>query len=65
EDSTSFNFCASVPPPGGGIEVSCDAPATYEPLTTVGNAPVSGSTFLVMVVKLSGPSQQYVLSLSG
>ncbi|MBS3788286.1 hypothetical protein KGY79_08855, partial [Candidatus Bipolaricaulota bacterium] len=42
--STSFNFCASVPPPGGGIEVSCDAPATYEPLTTVGNAPVSGST---------------------
>jgi len=63
--SNSFNFCASVPPAGGGIEVSCDAPATNEPLTTIGNAPVPGSTFLVVAVKLSGPTQHYVLSLSG
>lgn len=63
--SSSFNFCASVPPTGGGIEVSCDAPASTEPLTTIGNAPVPGNTFLVIAVKLSGPAQQYVLSLSG
>ena len=63
--SNSFNFCASVPPAGGGIEVSCDAPAMNEPLTTIGNAPVPGSTFLVVAVKLSGPAQHYVLSLSG
>lgn len=63
--SSSFNFCASVTPSGGGIEVSCDAPAANEPLTTIGNAPVPGNTFLVVVVKLGGPSQHYVLSLSG
>ncbi|MCF7890164.1 hypothetical protein K9M78_02990 [Candidatus Bipolaricaulota bacterium] len=63
--SSSLNFCASVLPTGGGIEVSCDAPASTEPLTTIGNAPVPGNTFLVVVVKLSGPAQQYVLSLSG
>ncbi|MBS3736478.1 MAG: hypothetical protein V5A87_05550 [Candidatus Bipolaricaulota bacterium] len=63
--SNTLNFCASVTPGSGGIEVSCDAPATTEPLTTIGNAPVPGNTFLVVAVKLSGPAQQYVLSLSG
>ena len=63
--SNSLNFCASVTPTGGGLEVSCDAPAANEPLTTIGTAPVPGSTFLVVAVKLSGPSQHYVLSLSG
>lgn len=63
--SSTNNFCASVPPTGGGIEVSCDAPASTEPLTTIGNAPVPGNTFLVVAVKLSGPAQHYVLSLSG
>ncbi len=63
--SNSFNFCASVTPTGGGIEVSCDAPAANEPLTTIGNAPVPGNIFLVIAVKMSGPSQHYVLSLSG
>lgn len=63
--SSSNNFCASVPPTGGGIEVSCDASAANEPLTTIGNAPVPGNTFLVVAVKLSGPPQHYALSLSG
>lgn len=61
--STSMDFCASVSPASGGLEASCDSPT--EPQTTTGNAPVSGNTFLVSVVKLGGPSQSYVLALSG
>jgi len=63
--SSSFNFCASITPPGGGIEVSCDAPRYTEPVTTIGNSPVPGNVFLVLAIKLGGPSQAYVLSLSG
>lgn len=39
------------PVPGGGISVSVDRPAIYQPLTQWGNAPVPGTLFLVLVIK--------------
>lgn len=58
-------FCASLPPVGGGITVFCDRPAAFAPATTIGGGPVVGNVFLVLVLKIGGGTQPFVLSLSG
>jgi len=58
-------FCASVPPGGGGIALFCDRPGALAPTTTLGNGPVPGNVFLVLVLKIGGPTQPFVLSLAG
>lgn len=60
-------FCLSLSPTFvglGGLSVSCDRPAIMAPFTTVGGGPVPGFVFLVLTIKLGGPTLPYVLSLS-
>lgn len=60
-------FCLSLSPTFvgvGGLSVSCDRPAIMAPFTTVGGGPVAGFVFLVLTIKLGGPTLPYVLSLS-
>ncbi len=58
-------WCVSTPAPGGCLEVSCDKPAAFEPFTTFGTAPVPGTVFFILIIKLGGPAMPYVLALSG
>jgi hypothetical protein len=58
-------FCFSITPVGGGLTLFCDRPAVLAPSTTFGGGPVPGTVFLVLVLKLGGPTQPFVLSLSG
>ncbi len=51
-------------PTGGGLGVFLDRPMAMAPGTNFGDAPLSGTAALVLVVKLGGPAQPYVLSLS-
>lgn len=60
-------FCLSLSPTFvgvGGLSVNCDRPAIMAPFTTVGGGPVPGFVFLVLTIKLGGPTLPYVLSLS-
>jgi len=57
--------CVSIPAPGGCLEVSCDKTAAFEPFTTFGTAPVPGTVFFILIIKLGGPAMPYVLALSG
>ncbi len=60
-------FCLSLSPTFlgiGGLSVSCDRPAALAPFTTVGGGPVPGFVFLVLTIKIGGPTLPYVLSLS-
>jgi hypothetical protein len=60
-------FCASLSPTFVGVQglsVACDRPAVMAPFTTIGGGPVPGVVFLVLIVKLGGPTLPYVLSLS-
>lgn len=60
-------FCLSLSPTFlgiGGLNVSCDRAAALAPFTTIGGGPVPGFVFLVLTIKLGGPTLPYVLSLS-
>lgn len=61
----TLTTCFSVPPPGGGLTVSCDRPALFAPFTTFGGGPVPGGVFFILVMKASGPTMPFVLSLAG
>jgi len=63
--SNFAGFCLSLTPPGGGLTLFCDRPAAFAPLTTIGGGPVPGTVFLVLVLKIGGSTQPFVLSLSG
>lgn len=57
-------FCFSITPPGGGVTLFCDRPAAFAPATTFGGGPVPGTIFLVLILKIGGPTLPFVLSLS-
>lgn len=60
-------FCLSLSPTFlgvGGLSVNCDRAAALAPFTTIGGGPVPGFVFLVLTIKLGGPTLPYVLSLS-
>ncbi|MGQ9601665.1 MAG: hypothetical protein ACUVQU_03785 [Candidatus Bipolaricaulia bacterium] len=57
-------FCFSLTPPGGGVTLFCDRPAAFAPATTFGGGPVPGTVFLVLILKIGGPTMPFVLSLS-
>ncbi len=57
-------FCFSLTPPGGGVTLFCDRPAAFAPATTFGGGPVPGTVFLVLILKIGGPTLPFVLSLS-
>jgi len=60
-------FCLGLSPTFlgiGGLSVGCDRPAALAPFTTIGGGPVPGFVFLVLTIKLGGPTLPYVLSLS-
>lgn len=61
----TFATCFSVPPPGGGLTVSCDRPALFAPFTTFNGGPVPGFVFFILVIKVGGPVMPFVLSLAG
>lgn len=61
----TFATCFSVPPPGGGLTVSCDRPALFAPFTTFTGGPVPGFIFFILVIKAGGPTMPFVLSLAG
>lgn len=62
--SNALGFCFSLTPPGGGVALFCDRPAAYAPATTFGGGPVPGTVFLVLILKIGGPTMPFVLSLS-
>jgi hypothetical protein len=57
-------FCFSLTPSGGGTALFCDRPAAFAPATTFGGGPVPGTVFLVLILKIGGPTMPFVLSLS-
>lgn len=62
--SNALGFCFSITPLGGGVTLFCDRPAAYAPATTFGGGPVPGTVFLVLILKIGGPTMPFVLSLS-
>ncbi len=62
--TNAFDLGIAWPPPGGGLGVFLDRPMALAPGTNFGDAPLSGTAALVLVIKLGGPAQPYVLSLS-
>ncbi|MGB9861496.1 MAG: hypothetical protein ACPLRP_04125, partial [Candidatus Bipolaricaulaceae bacterium] len=54
------------PWPTGGISISLDRPATFQPLTQWGNAPIPGTLFFVVLIKweMSPLPFPYVMALS-
>ncbi len=62
--TNAFDIGIAWPPPGGGLGLFLDRPMALAPGTNFGNAPFSGSAALVLVIKVGGPAQPYVLSLS-
>lgn len=63
--SNFAGFCLSLTPAGGGLALFCDRPAAFAPVTTIGGGPVPGTVFLILVLKIGGPTQPFVLSLAG
>jgi len=63
--SNMGGFCFSITPVGGGLTLFCDRPAVLAPSTTFGGGPVPGTVFLILVLKIGGPTQPFVLSLAG
>jgi len=61
--SNMGGFCFSITPVGGGLTLFCDRPAAFAPATTFGGGPVPGTVFLILVLKIGGPTQPFVLSL--
>jgi len=62
--TNAFDMGIAWPPPGGGLGLFLDRPMALAPGTNFGNAPFSGTAALVLVIKVGGPAQPYVLSLS-
>ncbi|MCR4405140.1 MAG: hypothetical protein NUW06_07725 [Candidatus Acetothermia bacterium] len=62
--SNALGFCFSITPLGGGVALFCDRPAAFAPATTFGGGPVPGTVFLVLILKIGGPTMPFVLSLS-
>jgi len=61
---SNLGLCFSLTPPGGGVALFCDRPAAFAPVTTFGGGPVPGTVFLVLILKIGGPTMPFVLSLS-
>ncbi|MFO8034798.1 MAG: hypothetical protein R6U88_06590 [Candidatus Bipolaricaulota bacterium] len=60
-----WNTAMAWSPPTGGLSVTVDRPQAFQPLTSLGDAPVTGNLFFVLIVKWdTGPPMPYVLSLS-